>query len=145
MQPWQCQMQEHNLVALPLQLGKKGAGRMCTLRVLRRFEFDPALMRSAVLAVDFEDPDRGLFFMRGAPSVVEQLARGGHVPSDYRQASFVLQLTKPQLCCNCVCRDQSGRLQDFQLTCVCWSSCNPSTSAVVSPALSEVPCCGLCG
>ena len=85
-------------MALPLQLGKKAAGRMCTLRVLRRFEFDPALMRSAVLAVDCEEPDRGLFFMRGAPSVVEQLARGGQVPSDYRQASFVLELTEAKLC-----------------------------------------------
>ena len=74
-------------MALPLQLGKQGAGQMSMLRVLRRFEFDPALMRSAVLAVDCQDPNTGMFFVRGAPSVVEQLARGGQVPSDYRQAS----------------------------------------------------------
>lgn len=96
-------------MALPLQLGKKGAGRMCTLRVLRRFEFDPAVMRSAVLAVDCEDPDRGMFFMRGAPSVVEQLARGGQVPSDYRQASFVIGSSLSHSCPACVNRDQALR------------------------------------
>ena len=80
-------MQERNVVALPLHLGKQGAGRMSMLRVLRRFEFDPALMRSAVLAVDCKDPDTGLFFVRGAPSGVEQLVRGGQVPSDYQQVS----------------------------------------------------------
>ena len=81
-------MQERNLVALPLQLGKQAAGQMSMLRVLRHFEFDSALMRSAVLAVNCEDPDTGMFFVRGAPSVVEQLVRGGQVPTDYRQASM---------------------------------------------------------
>ena len=98
-QPWQCSMQERNLVALPLQLGKQGAGQMSMLRVLRRFEFDPALMRSAVLAVDGEDPDTGLFFVRGAPSVVEQLVKGGQVPSDYRQVS----LCRSRLKLSCLC------------------------------------------
>ena len=81
-------MQERNLVALPLQLGKQAAGQMSMLRVLRHFEFDSALMRSAVLAVNCEDPDTGMFFVRGAPSVVEQLVKGGQVPTDYRQASI---------------------------------------------------------
>lgn len=113
-------------MALPLQLGKTGAGCMCMLRVLRRFELDPALMRSAVLAVDCEDPDRGLFFMRGAPSVVEQLAKGGQVPSDYRQACFVLELTKPQLSCTCLSWAVRQASSWFDLTSVCQQpSCNP--------------------
>ena len=80
-------LQERNLVALPLNCGHKISDQVVTLQVLRRFEFDPALMRSGVVAVDCEDPETGLVFVRGAPSVVEQLVRGGHMPVDYRQAN----------------------------------------------------------
>ena len=79
-------LQERNLVALPVNCGHRGADQVVTMQVLRRFEFDPALMRSGVVAVDCNDPDTGLVFVRGAPSVVEQLIRGGQVPEDYRQA-----------------------------------------------------------
>ena len=86
-------------MALPLNCGHKISDQVVTLQVLRRFEFDPALMRSGVVAVDCDDPDTGLVFVRGAPSVVEQLVRRGHVPADYRQASLCL-LHHEWLCLN---------------------------------------------
>lgn len=81
-------------MALPLKNGRKHADHVVTLQVLRRFEFEAALMRSGVVAVDTDDPDTGLLFVRGAPSMVEQLIRGGQIPANYRQvkehnASFV--------------------------------------------------------
>jgi len=42
-------------------------------------------MRSGVIAVDTNNPDTGLLFVRGAPSTVEQLIRGGQIPADFRQ------------------------------------------------------------
>ena len=90
-------------MALPLRLGQKSAGQVTTLRVLRRFEFDPAVMRSAVVAVDCDDPDRGMFFVRGAPSVVEQLVRGGQVPPDYRQASLSDNIQRSRCMCTQHC------------------------------------------
>lgn len=79
--------QERNVVALPLKNGRKHADHVVTLQVLRRFEFEAALMRSGVVAVDTDDPDTGLLFVRGAPSIVEQLIRGGQIPANYRQVS----------------------------------------------------------
>ena len=78
-------MQERNLVALPRKGGHKPSDQAVTLRVLRRFEFEATLMQSGVVAVDTDDPDTGLLFVRGAPSTVEQLIRGGQIPADYRQ------------------------------------------------------------
>jgi len=78
-------LQERNLVALPLNKGHRTADQVLTLQVLRRFEFEAPLMRSGVIAVDTNNPDTGLLFVRGAPSTVEQLIRGGQIPADFRQ------------------------------------------------------------
>ena len=43
-------------------------------------------MRSGVVAVDKEeDPNTALLFVRGAPTKVEELIRGGVLPADYHQ------------------------------------------------------------
>ena len=78
-------LQERNLVALPLNRGHRMADQVLTLQILRRFEFEASLMRSGVVAVDTDNPDTGLLFVRGAPSTVEQLIRGGQIPADFRQ------------------------------------------------------------
>ncbi len=78
-------LQERNLVALPLNRGHRVTDQVLTLQILRRFEFEASLMRSGVVAVDTDNPDTGLLFVRGAPSMVEQLIRGGQIPADFRQ------------------------------------------------------------
>jgi len=78
-------LQERNLVALPLNRGHRMADQVLTLQILRRFEFEAPLMRSGVVAVDTDNPDTGLLFVRSAPSAVEQLIRGGQIPADFRQ------------------------------------------------------------
>ena len=78
-------LQERNLVALPLNRGHRMVDQVLTLQILRRFEFEASLMRSGVVAVDTDNPDTGLLFVRGAPSTVEQLIRGGQIPADFRQ------------------------------------------------------------
>ena len=56
------------------------------MNVLKRFEFESRLMRSGVVAVDSQgQPGTALLFVRGAPARVEQLIKGGVLPSDYQQ------------------------------------------------------------
>ncbi|DBA96365.1 TPA: hypothetical protein ACH3X3_002538 [Trebouxia sp. C0006] len=81
----EAQFLERNLVALPLNRGHRMVDQVLTLQILRRFEFEASLMRSGVVAVDTDNPDTGLLFVRGAPSTVEQLIRGGQIPADFRQ------------------------------------------------------------
>ena len=78
-------LQGRNLVALPLNKGHKVSDQVVTFQVLKRFEFESPLMRSGVVAVDTDEPDTGLLFVRGAPSTIELLIRGGQIPADYRQ------------------------------------------------------------
>ena len=70
-------------MALPLNKGHRRPDQVITL--LRRFEFESPLMRSGVVAIDIEEPDTGLLFVRGAPATIAQLIRGGQIPEDYRQ------------------------------------------------------------
>lgn len=79
------------MVALPLNMGHKAAHEVVTLKVLRRFEFESPLMRSGVVAIDTEEPDTGLLFVRGAPATIAQLIRGGQIPDDYRQVASPLK------------------------------------------------------
>ncbi|DBA92220.1 TPA: hypothetical protein ACH3X1_015928 [Trebouxia sp. C0004] len=77
---------ERNLVSLPLRLRSGRPASLTKLQVLKRFEFESCLMRSGVVAVDSdEDPDTALLFVRGAPTKVEQLIKGGVLPADYHQ------------------------------------------------------------
>ncbi|DBA77186.1 TPA: hypothetical protein ACH3X1_009760 [Trebouxia sp. C0004] len=81
-------LQERNLVVLPLNKGHRMADQVLTLQILRRFEFEAPLMRSGVVAVDTDNPDTGLLFVRGTPSMVEHLIRGGQIPADCNQATI---------------------------------------------------------
>ena len=72
-------------MALPLNKGHTQPDQVITLQVLRRFDFESPLMRSGVVAIDTEEPDTGLLFVRGAPATIAQLIRGGQIPEDYRQ------------------------------------------------------------
>ena len=79
-------MQERNTVALPLYKGFHKSARTVTLSILRRFEFESSLMRSGAVCTDSAGPpDSALLFVRGAPSMVEQLVGTGRIPADFRQ------------------------------------------------------------
>ena len=72
---------------------------MNTMQVVRQFGFDAQLLRSGVVATDSYSPsDTATFFLRGAPTVIEQLVDKDSIPHDYRQVS------KPK------------SMQDFQAT-----------------------------
>ena len=75
-------LQERDLVSVPL---RQGSG-ITTVKVLKRFEFEPSLMRSGVVVADRDKPaSPPLLFVRGAPTKIEELVRGGILPPDFRQ------------------------------------------------------------
>lgn len=79
-------MQERDLVSLPLRVEPGRPTTITKLTVLKRFEFESRMMRSGVVAMDSEgQPGTALLFVRGAPARVEQLIKGGVLPSDYHQ------------------------------------------------------------
>ena len=82
-------LQDRNSVALPLAALDGQPASLHTLQVLKRFEFDPALTRSGVIARD-ETPNGALLFVRGAPHKVVGLVKGGALPSDFDQVHHVL-------------------------------------------------------
>ncbi|DBA67665.1 TPA: hypothetical protein ACH3X2_001258 [Trebouxia sp. C0005] len=77
-------LQDRNSVALPLATLDGQSASLRTLRVLKRFEFDPALTRSGVIARD-KSVNGALLFVRGAPHKVVGLVKGGALPSDFDQ------------------------------------------------------------
>lgn len=80
-------LQDRNLVSLPLRLAHQRSASMTTLTILKRFEFESQLSRSGVLAVDSTGDE--VFFIRGAPSSIEQLLVRGNIPKDYRQVRVI--------------------------------------------------------
>lgn len=73
-------------MALPLKLKSQQSARMTSLKVLKRFEFESQLLRSGVLVADSAgSSDEAIFFVRGAPSCIEQLLGKDQVPADYHQ------------------------------------------------------------
>ena len=82
-------MQDRNSVALPLAARDGQPASLRTLQVLKRFEFDPALTRSGVIARD-KSVNGALLIVRGAPHKVVGLVKGGALPSDFDQVHHVL-------------------------------------------------------
>lgn len=77
------------MVLQPLKLKGKKVACATTLQVLKRFEFEPQLLRSGVLAVDpAGTPDEAVVFIRGAPASIEQIVGKDRVPADYCQVPF---------------------------------------------------------
>ena len=82
-------MQGRNTVMLPLRRGRQRSAHISTLTILKRFEFQPHLLRSGVSVVDSAgSPDDVLFFIRGAPSSIEQVVGRGRMPDDYHEVSL---------------------------------------------------------
>ena len=85
-------MQDQNVVSLPLKLKGKKSYKVATLHVLKRFEFEPRLLRSGVLAVDsVGSPGQALVFVRGAPESIQQVVGRDNLPADYCQVLMHFQ------------------------------------------------------
>lgn len=85
-------MQERDLVALPLKRSTNANPRqpaaLVTLQVLRRFNFEPALMRSGIIAAEHEAAaGTALLFVKGAPSKLKPLLKGNTLPDDFQQVT----------------------------------------------------------
>ena len=79
-------MQGQNLVTLPLTTSSNKHSRMYVLQIVRQFGFDPQLLRSGVVVLDNHAPsDTATLFVRGAPTVIEQLVAKDTLPADFRQ------------------------------------------------------------
>ena len=82
-------MQGRDAIALPLRdsANPREPAALRTLQVLRRFNFEPSLMRSGTVARAEHTTPRGpaLLFVKGAPSKIKPLLRGPSVPDDFQQ------------------------------------------------------------
>lgn len=84
--PAHAPVQGQSMVTLPLNASSDKHNRMYTLQTVRQFGFDPHLLRSGVVVLDNHAPsDTATFFVRGAPTVIEQLVDKDTLPADFRQ------------------------------------------------------------
>ena len=73
--------------------------RITVLTILKRFEFDPRLLRSGVLALDSAcHPKEIMFFVRGAPSSVRHLIPTRLLPPNYQQVWLLYTNTSVSRC-----------------------------------------------
>ena len=83
-------MQGRDVIALPLRdnANPRKPAALRTLQVLKRFDFEPALMRSGIMARAERSSSHGsaLLYVKGAPSKIKPLLRGASVPDDFQQA-----------------------------------------------------------
>ena len=82
-------MQGRDAIALPLRdiAHPREPAALRTLQVLKRFDFEPTLMRSGIIARAEHRSSHGaaLLFVKGAPSRIKPLLRGASVPDDFQQ------------------------------------------------------------
>ena len=82
-------MQGRDAIALPLKdnAHPRRPAALRTLQVLKRFDFEPSLMRSGIVARAELSTSHGaaLLFFKGAPSRIKPLLRGDSVPEDFQQ------------------------------------------------------------
>lgn len=89
MHDWVACMQGRDAIALPLKdnAHPRKPAALRTLQVLKRFDFEPSLMRSGIVARAEHSTPHGtaLLFVKGAPSRIKPLLRGDSVPDDFQQ------------------------------------------------------------
>lgn len=84
--------QERDVVALPLRHETGKDAQITCLAVMKRFEYQPQLLRSGVLAADYSSPGKAHLYIRGAPSAIEQLIGPSYLPSNFDQVRNSPQL-----------------------------------------------------
>lgn len=78
------------MVNLPLQATQGRRTRQATLHILKRFEFEPSLMRSGVVAVEHHHDlcaAHGFLIIKGAAAVIEHMVGSHRLPPSYRKVS----------------------------------------------------------
>lgn len=94
-------MQGRDAIALPLRDPAKPRkpAALRKLQVLKSFNFEPTLMRSGTIARAEHSTSHGaaLLFVKGAPSRIKPLLRGGSVPHDFQQVIKLLLFRLPYL------------------------------------------------
>lgn len=73
-------------MTLPLQAKRGGQARQATLQILKRFEFEPSLMRSGVVAVEQRHgrlAADGVLIIKGAASVIQNMVGSDNLPQEY--------------------------------------------------------------
>lgn len=78
------------MVSLPLQATHGKQERQATLHILKRFEFEPALMRSGVVAVEHHhgvSAAHGVLIIKGTAAVIGQMVGSDRLPANYRKVS----------------------------------------------------------
>ena len=92
-------LQDRNMVSLPLQATHGRQSRQTSLHILKRFEFEPSLMRSGVVAVEHRHDvcaAHGVLIIKGAAAVIEQLVGSSRLPANYRKVTSQYDLAMPQ-------------------------------------------------
>lgn len=75
-------------MTLPLQAKHAGRARQATLQILKRFEFEPSLMRSGVVAVEQphgKSAAHGVLIIKGAAAVIQHMVDSEKLPHNYRE------------------------------------------------------------
>lgn len=82
-------LQDRNVVTLPLQTTHTRKNRQATFNILRRFEFESAVMRSGVVAVEQHrskhQPAHAMLIIKGAAAVLERMVGTDRLPPNYRK------------------------------------------------------------
>lgn len=144
-------MQERDVIALPLRPPNADARQPAvprTLQVLKRFNFEPALMRSGVLVADNAvSKGSALLFVKGAPARVKSLLRADSLPSDFQQVScsplqavdgHAVHCSKPHVCI--VCATQTVPISHRNV----WHhmlSCGAVLASTLAVPATSVRCC----
>lgn len=89
MHDWVACMQGRDAIALPLKdsAHPREPAALRTLQVLKRFDFEPTLMRSGTVARTEHTTSHSavMLFVKGAPSGIKPLLRGDSVPDNFQQ------------------------------------------------------------
>lgn len=89
-------LQHRNVVTLPLQTTHSRKHRQATFNILKRFEFESALMRSGVVAVEQhkskQQAAHGMLIIKGAAAVLERMVGTDRLPPNYRKVGWYLAI-----------------------------------------------------
>lgn len=95
------------MIALPLKppnADTRQPAVLKTLQVLKRFNFEPGLMRSGALVADYAvSSHTALLFVKGAPAKVKTLLSADSLPSNFQQvccSSLLAIHAHPMSCSN---------------------------------------------
>ena len=83
-------IQERDVVSLPLRAKStpRAAAVPARFQVLKRFDFEPRLMRSGVIAAQHNGT--ALLYVKGAPGMIKPLLREEPLPPDFQQVRLLL-------------------------------------------------------